>query len=112
MEVRLGNVILGLAASLCVWDAITAPKGMGTEAVLALVLAFLLIRRAFVKVPQSVRTVVGGCAAVAVIVAGDRGLLNANKPLWIVVMVLGFLFLGFGDRIEGWLKTDGANRAR
>ena len=78
---------------------------METESILAGVLAFLLLIRPYVAAPQSVTTVIGGCVAVAVVVAGDRGLLDKNKPVWIVVMMLGFLFFyGIRERVENWLN--------
>lgn len=106
MQARFGNLILGLAAALCLWDSITAPRGIESKsaAILVFVLAFLLLRRVLVNVPQSVTTVVGGCVLASVIVAGDRGLLDGNKPIWITVMMMGFLFFSLGDRIEKWLK--------
>src|SRR5512142_3190553 len=104
MEVRLGRWILSLAAAVCIWDAITAPRGIDSETILILVLVFLLLRGAYSAASASVTTVLGGCVGVAIVVAGDRGLLDGNKPVWIVVMMLGFLFFGLGDRIEKWLR--------
>ena len=103
---RVGNSILRVAAVLCFWAAVTASRGMESEGMLTLVLGFMLL----IATPQSATSVVGGLVAATVVVAGDRGLLDSDRTASIVVMVLGFLLFGFGDRIENWLKADRASR--
>ncbi len=104
MVIRVGNMILRLAAVLCVWSAITVPPDRRTEGILTFTLAFFLLLRPYQVLPQSITTFVGGCILVAIVVAGNRGLINYDKLAWVAVMVLGYFFFLFGGRIENWLK--------
>ena len=101
---RFGSAILGLAAVVCVWDSMTAPRGMESDAILALVMAFFLLLRAFTAAARSVPTVVGGCVVTLIAVGVDRGLLNERSLIWVVIMIMGFVFFIFGERIENWLR--------
>ncbi len=79
-------------------------SGPPAEGILTFTLAFFLLIRPYQVLPQSVTTFVGGCIAVAIVVAGNRGLINYDRLAWVAVEMLGYFFFLFGGRIENRLK--------
>ena len=98
MQLRAQNFLLGLAALICFVDAFAA-QGEDPGPALTAVLGILLIRRALVLTPQSQVVLVAGYALTALVVAGNHSVVNINKPLWIVVTVVAFVFFGWWERI-------------
>ena len=98
MQLRAQNFILGLAALICFVDAFIV-KGDDPGPVLTAVLGILLVRRAVVISPQSPIVLIAGCILTALVLAGNHSVVNINKPLWIVLAIVGFVFFGLWERI-------------
>ena len=98
MELRAQNVVLGLAALVCFIDALVV-RGDDPGPAVTAVLGILLVRRALVISPQSPIVIIAGCALTALILAGNHRLVNINKPVWIALVLVGFVFFGWWERI-------------
>jgi hypothetical protein len=105
MKLRAQNFVLGLAALVCFVDAFVA-KGEDPGPALTAVLGILLVRRALVISPQSPLVIIAGCVLTALVLAGNHSVVNINKPLWIVLALVGFAFFGWWERIVNlWRKV-------
>jgi len=98
VELRAQNFVLGLAALLYFLDAFIT-KGDDPGPALTAVFGILLVRRALVITPQSPIVIIAGCALTALILAGNHGFVNINKPVWIVMVFVGFALFGWWERI-------------
>jgi hypothetical protein len=105
MHLRAQNFVLGLAALVCFIDAFVA-KGDDPGPAITAVLGILLVRRALVISPQSPLVIIAGCVLTALVLAGNHSVVNINKPLWIVLALVGFAFFGWWERIVRlWRKV-------
>jgi hypothetical protein len=105
MHLRAQNLVLGLAALVCFVDAFVA-KGDDPGPAITAVLGILLVRRALVISPQSPLVIIAGCVLTALVLAGNHGVVNINRPLWIVLALVGFAFFGWWERIvKLWRKV-------
>lgn len=98
MQIRAQNFVLGLAAVICFVDAFVA-KGEDPGPAPTAVLGILLVRRALVISPQPPIVIVAGCILTALVLAGNHSVVNINKPVWIVLVLVGFVFFGWWERI-------------
>ena len=106
-KVRLPNFLLTIAMLACFVTAAHIPKDRDPGPLLTIVLGILLLRRAIVLAPQPAVVVISGCFLAAAVIASDRGLVNCNAPLWIVLVLVGFGCYGFWERVEKlWRKPD------
>jgi hypothetical protein len=87
MRFRLPNRLLIAPAAICFVEAAKVPKN-DPGPVLTGVLGFLLLLRALAVAPQPASLIISGCIAAAITVAGDEGLINANRPLWVVILLV------------------------
>jgi hypothetical protein len=92
--------VLGFAALVCFLDAFLAPRGSDPGSALTAVMGLLLVRRAIIVTAQSLVVIVAGCVLAGLAVAGDHGLVNINKPIWIALMLIAFVCYGLWERIE------------
>jgi hypothetical protein len=105
MHLRAQNFVLGLAALVCFIDAFVA-KGDDPGSAITAVLGILSVRRALVISPQSPLVIIAGCVLTALVLAGNHSVVNINKPLWIVLALVGFAFFGWWERIVRlWRKV-------
>lgn len=100
MRIRAQSVVLGFAALLCFLEPVLAPKGNDPGPILAVVMGFLLVRRAIIATPQPMVVIAAGCVLAALVIVGDHGFVNLNKPMWIVLTVIAFVCYGLWERIE------------
>ena len=98
MELSPQNFVLGVAALLCFLDAFIV-KGDDPGPAVTAVLGILLVRRALVISRQPPIVIVAGCALTAIFLAGNHGFVNVNKPVWIALALLAFVFFGWWERI-------------
>lgn len=49
---------------------------------------------------QPVVVIVAGCVLAGLTIAGDRGLVNINKPVWIALMLIAAICYALWERIE------------
>src|SRR5260370_36208176 len=90
MKLRAQNYVLGFAALLCFLDGCFAPKGSDPAPALTAVMGILLVRRAVIITPRSLIVIVAGCAITVEVLAGNHGLWNINKPVWIELKLVFF----------------------
>ena len=100
VTIRLHSWVLDIATLICFAEVAYAPKDSDPGPWVAAVLGLLLLRRAIIATPQPTVVSLSGCVLTAFAVAGNHGLLNINKPLWIGFMLVGFEVFGFWERIE------------
>jgi hypothetical protein len=100
MNVRLSNSILIVGTIMCFAELAYAPKDSDPGPWLTVVLGILLLRRAIITIPQPAVVILSGCFLAVVVVAGNHGLLNINKPVWIGLLLVAFTCYGFWERIE------------
>jgi len=98
MTLRAQNYVLGFAALLCFIDSFLVPKGDDPGPAVNAVFGILLVRRALVVTPQSLIVIVAGCAVTAEMLAGNHGLVNINKPVWIALGVVAFACYSWWER--------------
>jgi hypothetical protein len=107
MKLRAQNCVLGFAALLCFIDGFLAPKGSDPGPLLTAVMGILLVRRAVIITPQSLIVIVAGCAITIEALAGNHGLVNISKPVWIVLILVFFACFGWCERLEKlWGKVN------
>jgi hypothetical protein len=71
-----------------------------------------MVRRALVISPQSPLVIIAGCVLTALVLAGNHSVMNINRPLWIVLALVGFAFFGWWERIvKLWRKVSCRNSA-
>jgi hypothetical protein len=99
MKIGAQNLALSLAAAACFLDSFLA-KGEDPGPLLTAVFGILLVRRAVVVTRQSPVVIIAGCALTAMIIAGNHGWININKPMWIALVLLGFVCFGWWERIQ------------
>jgi len=105
MKLRAQNYALGFAALLCFIDGFLAPKGSDPGPALTVVMGILLVRRAVIITPQSLIVIAAGCAITIEVLAGNHGLVNINKPVWIALILVFFACFGWWERLEKlWRK--------
>ena len=92
--------ILGVGTLICFTEVAYAPKDSDPGPWVTAVLGILLLRRAIIVTPQPEVVVLSGCFLTALMVAGNHGFLNINKPAWIGLMFVGFAVFGFWERIK------------
>ena len=63
-------------------------------------MGILLVRRAIIFTPQPSVAIVAGCVLTALVVAGDKGLVNINKPKWIEMILIASACYTLWERIE------------
>ena len=107
MKIPTQSFVFGLAALLCFLEIVLAPRDSDPGPLLAAVMGILLVRRAVIVTHQSVVVVFAGCFLAGLAVAGDHGLVNINKPTWIVLMIVAFVCHGLWERIERLWKAPG-----
>jgi len=100
MKVHLSNAILIAGAGICFADIVYAPRDNDPGPWLTAVLGILLLRRAIVAVPQPAVVILSGCVLTTLVVLGNQGLLNINKPIWIGLILVAFTAFGFWERIH------------
>jgi hypothetical protein len=100
MKLRTQNVVLGVAALLCFLEIFLAPKGGDPGPTLAVVMGILLVRRAIIVTPQPAAVIAAGCVLTALVVGGDHGLVNINKPIWIALILIASVCYALWERIE------------
>ena len=99
MKIRLPNSLLVIGAIGCFAEAVYAPTHSDPGTLLTIVLGILLLPRAMMpRTPLPV--IFSGCVIAAIVVSGDHGLIDINRPLWIVVLLIGFACFGFWERIQ------------
>jgi hypothetical protein len=105
MRFRLPNSLLSVAAVVTFVAVPYAPKDSDPGPWLTAVWGILLLRRAIITVPQPVVVILSGCFLTALTLAGDHGLININRPMWIGTMLVGFISYGLWERIEKLWKS-------
>jgi hypothetical protein len=100
VKIRPHSWILGVGTLICFAEVAYAPKDSDPGPWVTAVLGLLLLRRAIIATPQPAVVIFSGCFLTALMVAGNHGLLNINKPAWIGLMLVGFAGFGFWERIE------------
>ena len=104
MKLRAQNFVLGFVALLCFVDSLVA-KGDDPGPVVTAVMGILLVRRAIIVTPQPAIVIVAGCAVTAEMLAGNHGLLNVNRPVWIALGLVAFACYGWWERFQKlWRK--------
>ena len=64
------------------------------------VMGIVLLRRLLVISPQPIPPIASGCVLAAAAVAGDQGLININRPIWIALIVVAGAVFGLWERIQ------------
>jgi hypothetical protein len=100
MKIRAQSVVLGFGALLCFLEIVLAPKGSDPGPAVAAVMGLLLVRRAIIITPQPSVVIVAGCVLTALVIAGDHGLVNINKPVWIAMILIASACYALWERIE------------
>ena len=100
MMIRGQSVVLGFSALLCFLEIVLAPKGSDPGPAVAAVMGILLVRRAIIVTPQPSVAIFAGCVLTAIVVAGDHGLVNINKPMWIAMILIAGACYALWERIE------------
>ena len=97
--------MLVIGAFACFAEAIYAPTHHDPGALLTAVLGILMLPRALL-LSTPLPVAFSGCFLAAIAVAGDHGLVDINKPLWIALFMVGFGCFGFWERIEKLWKRE------
>jgi hypothetical protein len=100
VKIRLHSWVLGIATLICFAEVTYAPKDSDPGPWVTAVLGLLLLRRAIIATPQPTVVVLSGCFLTAFMVVGNHGFLNINKPVGIILILVGFAGFGFWERIE------------
>jgi len=100
VKIRLHSWVLGIGTLICFAEVVYAPQESDPGPWLTAVLGLLLLRRAIIATPQPTVVILSGCFLTAFIVAGNHGLLNINKSVGIILILVGFAGFGFWERIE------------
>lgn len=100
MKIKAQSVVLGFGALLCFFEIVLAPKGSDPGPTLAAVMGILLVRRAVVVTPQPTVAIAAGCVLAALVVGGDHGLVDINKPIWIALILIASACYALWERIE------------
>lgn len=106
MKASFCRSILGVGTVACFADAVYGPRGGDPGPWLTAVLGILLLRRAIITVSQPAIVILSAVFLTTLVVAGNHGLLNINKPVWIGFTLVAFTCYGFWERIEKVWKQD------
>jgi len=104
MRPRLPNSLLAVAAVVCFVESFRNAGNRGAEPLLTLALGIILLLRGLAAEPLPAPVIVSGCALAAISVAEDRGIINANAPLWIGLFIAAGAVVIFWQRIEKFWK--------
>jgi hypothetical protein len=100
MKFRFQTAVLSAATLISFGDAFVAPKDSDPGRWAAAILGIVLFRRAIIVVPQPSSVILSGCILTAILVAGNHGLLDVNKLVWLAVIVVAGIVYAFWERIE------------
>jgi len=104
MKFRFQTAVLSAAALISFGDAFVAPKDSDPGRWAAAILGIVLFRRAIIVVPQPFPVILSGCILTAILIAGNHGLLDANKIVWVAVILVAGIVYAFWERIENFWK--------
>jgi hypothetical protein len=100
MKFHFQTAVLSAAALISFGDAFVAPKYSDPGRWAAAILGIVLFRRAIIVVPQPSPMILSGCILTAILIAGNHGLLDVNKPVWLAVIVVIGIAYAFWEKIE------------
>jgi|SRR6185437_11625143 len=105
----LRKSLLIVAMWACFATAARMPRGDDHPGPLAtVVLGILLLRRGAAARAQPMPVILAGCLLAVLTIMADLGSLNGNTALWIVLILIGFAFYGFWEKIEKlWRNNQG-----
>jgi hypothetical protein len=81
-------------------EVVLAPRNSDPGPWASAILGVLLLRRAIIKTPQPAVAIISGAFLTALLVVGNHGFVNINRPAWIVSTVVVGLGFAFGEKIE------------
>lgn len=100
------NGVLVAAAIACFVQALYTPWGNEDPgALITGAVGIYLLTRGVAAAGQPALVVAAGCVLAALVIAGDRRILNVNAPVWVVVVLLAFVGFGWGGKIKNYLKS-------
>ncbi len=97
---QIRRFLLGTASAVCLAEIVRAPKDSDPGPWLAAALGLLLLRRTVITAPQSAAVIVSGWILTAIIIGGNHGFLDVNKPVWIGLTIVAGVGFAFWERIE------------
>lgn len=93
-----------MAGLISLGDGFVAPKDSDPGRWAAAILGIVLLRRAIIVGPQPSPVILSGCILAAILVAGNHGLLNVNKFVWLAAIVVAGIAYAFWEKIENVWK--------
>ena|SRR5579862_8186430 len=100
VKIRIQSLAFGLGAVVSLVDVFLAPKDSTPGPWAAGILALLLLRRAITGAHRSSIVVLSATLLVVILVAGDHGYLNVDRPVCLCAIATAGLGFAFGDRLE------------
>jgi hypothetical protein len=100
MRFRFQTTLLSAAALISFGETFVAPRDSDPGPWAAAILGIVLLRRAIIVAPQPSLVILSGCILTAILVSGDHGLLNVNKPAWVGLILVAGIVYAFWERIE------------
>jgi hypothetical protein len=91
---------------VCFVEVFVSPKSDDPGPWAAAILGVLLLRRAIITARQPAAVIAAGCILTALVVAGNHGVINVNRPAWIAVIVLAFICYALWERLERLWNRD------
>ena len=91
---------LAIGTIICFAEIFLAPKGSDPGPWAAAILAIVLLRRAIITTQQPAVAILAGCILTVLLLAGDHGLLNVNRPAWLGLIVAAGICCAFWERLE------------
>src|SRR5215467_7133 len=104
MKFRFQTAVLSATALISFGDTFIAPKHSEPGRWAAAILGIVLFRRAIIVVQQPSPVILSGCILAAILVAGNHGLLDANKLVWVTVILVAGIVYAFWEKIENFRK--------
>jgi hypothetical protein len=92
--------VLAIGTLICFAEIFLAPRCSDPGPWAAAILAIVLLRRTIITTQQPAIAILAGCILTVLLLAGDHGLLNVNRPAWLGFVVAAGVCYAFWERLE------------
>jgi len=99
MKLRTQTFLLSMAAIISFADVFLAPKESDPGPWAAAGLGLVLLRRVLIRAQQPAMAILSGCFLTILLVAGNHGLLNVNRPVWLGLIITAGICYAFWEKI-------------